>query len=359
MVFTLGTSDLRFLLSRVRWDWLPEEQGGVVPLGPTGIRRVQGIGNHSRDPLAPNWWFGAGDTLFPRLTFNRLTAPGGKAVDKISRPFSTAIRGKDEVITIGNTVGLAGAKKDALNMRTISNLIADSTDTIGFSSLDTTDPDYALKLQLKLQDDPTGRVSPTSGAVNPLAYSNFMSALGQFFDHGLDFVNKGADGKVKIELLPSDGLYTAGRATTITGSRSNTVTINWGEGSNDALLTKMGIDLTTQGMNTWDQLATITTPGRPNANGYVYEGRLVLNGIFIEVAAFDIQSLVNELNDLSATTGVTVTAGPAPAFGGIPAGSYQLVFTPAKAESFNEVSPFIDLSQNYGSDDCKMLFLRE
>ena len=359
MAFSLGTSDLRFLLSRVRWDWLPEEQGGVVPLGPTGIRRVQGIGNHSRDPLSPNWWFGAGDTLFPRLTFNRLTAPGGKAVDKISRPFATAIRGKDEVITIGNTVGLAGAKKDALNMRTISNLIADSTDTIGFSSLDTTDPDYALKLQLKLQDDPTGRVSPTSGAVNPLVYSNFMSALGQFFDHGLDFVNKGADGKVKIELLPSDGLFTAGRATTITGSRSNTVTINWGEGSNDALLTKMGIDLNTQGVNTWDQLATITTPGRPDANGYVYEGRLVLNGIFIEVAAFDIQSLVNELNDLSATTGVTVTAGPAPAFGGIPAGSYQLVFTPAKAESFNEISPFIDLSQNYGSDDCKMLFLRE
>jgi hypothetical protein len=58
-------ADLRFLLSRVRFDWLPEEQGGLAPLGPTGIRRNQGFANHSQNPLALNWWFGAGDTLFP------------------------------------------------------------------------------------------------------------------------------------------------------------------------------------------------------------------------------------------------------------------------------------------------------
>ena len=85
----------------------------------------------------------------------------------------------------------------------------------------------ALKAELKLMDDPLARAAV--GAVNPLAYSNWMSQFGQFFDHGLDFVSKGVDGKVQVDLLPSDGLYTAGRATSISASRSDTANVTIGE----------------------------------------------------------------------------------------------------------------------------------
>ena len=350
-------ADLRFLLSRVRFDWLPEEQGGLAPFGPTGIRRNQGFANHSQNPLAVNWWFGAGDTLFPRLTYNRLTAAGGKSNDVISSPFSAAVRAPSTVVTLGTTTVLGGRVKDALNPRILSNLIADSSNPIGFSSLNPADPNYAKKQLLKLQDNPTGRISPTSGAVNPLPYSNFMAQLGQFFDHGLDFVDKGGEGVVDVKLLPSDGLYgtTGGKAQSMFASRSKTVTVNWGSGSTDSLLTKMGIDLASQDTPSWDPVSTITTPG---TGGYV--GRLVLNSIIIDIQAPNIQALVTEINDLVPTTGVTVSAIPFPTIPGVtPPGSYQLTFTPTRAESFNQASAFIDNSQNIGSDDSRTVFLRE
>ncbi|MEY3080277.1 MAG: hypothetical protein RJA94_262, partial [Pseudomonadota bacterium] len=71
-MITLSLQDIRFLLSRSRGEWLPEELGGLAPLGPTGLRNVEGFGNNAKTMLSPNFWDGAADTLFPRLTFNRL-----------------------------------------------------------------------------------------------------------------------------------------------------------------------------------------------------------------------------------------------------------------------------------------------
>jgi Ca2+-binding RTX toxin-like protein len=364
---TIGLQDLRFLLSRVRGEWLPEEQGGLAPRGPTGIRDVQGVGNNTLNELSPNWWFGAADTLFPRLTFNRLTAPGLKN-DTISSPFANSQRGPDKIIAIADTTVDQGSV-DALNPRNISNLIADSSNPAGFQSLDPNDPDYAAKLELKLMDDPAGRISPVSGAINPLPYSNWMSQFGQFFDHGLDFVNKGVDGKVTVELLPSDGLYTANRATSITASRNNTANITLGEGSTDALLDKLGL-LDQEGKPSWSINATLTKPavsGSPEGSIFAYEGTLVLNNTLIEIAAVDELDLVNQINLYTPTTGVVATATPFPAIPNptvagtyiVPPDSFQLTLNPARAESFNQVSPFIDLSQSYGSDNSRTVFLRE
>jgi hypothetical protein len=360
---TIGLQDLRFLLSRVRSEWLPEEQGGLAPRGPTGTRDVQGVGNNTLNELSPNWWFGAADTLFPRLTFNRLTAPN-KQNDVISQPFSASARGTADPIKIGDTATVGGKMVDALNPRNISNLIADSSDPIGFQSLSPDDPYYDQKLALKLMDDPTGRVSPVSGAVNPLPYSNWMSQFGQFFDHGLDFVNKGVDGKVTVELLPSDGLYTASRATSITASRNNTVNVTIGEGSTDALLEKLGL-LSQQGLPpSWKISSTITTPTEntgvyPNIT-LAYEGTLVINNTLITIAASDVLDVVAQINQYTPTTGVTAVAEGFPAIGGaVPPNSFRLDLIPARAESFNQVSPFIDLSQTYGSDNSRTVFLRE
>lgn len=60
----ISIADIRFLLSRVRGDFLPEEQGGLAPFGPTGIRDVQGVANNDVDVTRPGFWFGAADTLF-------------------------------------------------------------------------------------------------------------------------------------------------------------------------------------------------------------------------------------------------------------------------------------------------------
>ena len=361
-MITLSLQDIRFLLSRSRGEWLPEEQGGLVPLGPTGVRNVQGVGNNTENVNSPNWWFGAADTLFPRLTFNRLIEPGVKN-DVISAPFANAKRGPLEKIVIGDTATVGGKLVDALNPRNISNLIADSSNPAGFQSLDPNDPNYQAKLELKLMDDPTGRVSPVSGAVNPLAYSNWMSQFGQFFDHGLDFVNKGVDGKVQVDLLPSDGLYTANRATSITASRSNTVNVNIGEGSTNVLLEKLGV-LAQEGKASWSVSSTLTKPSVTGSlvdgSVYAYEGTLVLNNTLITIAALDEIDLVNQINAYAPTTGVVASAV---AFATIPGvsepGTFTFSLTPARAESFNQTSPFIDLSQTYGSDMSRTVFLRE
>lgn len=366
MAFTLGLQDIRFLLSRVRGEWLPEELGGLAPLGPTGIRDVQGVGNQGNDPLQPNYWWGAADTPFIRTTFNRLTTPTKKN-DIISSPFANSERGPANTVTIGDTVNVSpagtvsatGRIADALNPRNLSNLIVDSSNPIGYSSISPTDPNYAAKVQLQLQDNPTGRVSPVSGAVNPLPYSNWTSQFGQFFDHGLDFVSKGVDGKVRVELLPSDGLYTAGRATSITGSRSNTVNVTIGEGSTDALLDKLGL-LSQQGVPSWSVTATLTKPSLAGGSNFRYEGTLVLNNTLITIGATDEIDLAAQINLYTPTTGVVATVQSFPAIPGVSEqGSFRLDLTPARAESFNLTSPFIDLSQNYGSDKSRTFFVRE
>jgi Ca2+-binding RTX toxin-like protein len=362
-MITLSLQDIRFLLSRSRGEWLPEEQGGLAPLGPTGIRHVEGFGNNTTNMSAPNWWNGAADTLFPRMTFNRLTDTLKKN-DVISAPFANATRGPAAKITIGDTAIVKGQTVDALNPRNISNLIADSSNPIGFQSLDPNDPNYQAKAELKLMDDPTGRVSPITGAINPLAYSNWMSQFGQFFDHGLDFVTKGTDGKVQVDLLPSDGLYTANRATAITASRSDTANVTIGVGSTDVLLAKLGISLTKEGVPSWALSSTLTKPsatGTPvPGSGFAYEGTLVLNNTLIQIAAIDEIDLINQINFYSKTTGVVATASSFPEISGVSeAGSFIFNLTPARAESFNQTSAFIDLSQTYGSDNSRGVFLRE
>ena len=50
-------------------------------------------------------------------------------------------------------------------------------------------------------------VTPDGGISAP--FNTWFTLFGQFFDHGLDFVNKGGNGQVIIPLLPDDPLYQA------------------------------------------------------------------------------------------------------------------------------------------------------
>jgi Ca2+-binding RTX toxin-like protein len=110
------------------------------------------------------------------------------------------------------------------NPRIISNIIANQNN----------------RTLLSVQDDPNstpgGRKNPLSGKTNPLAYNGYFTMVGQFFDHGLDFVRKGKDGVVITPILPGDPLYldpaiypnaknyfTTSRTNTVAGESINAV----------------------------------------------------------------------------------------------------------------------------------------
>ncbi len=50
-------------------------------------------------------------------------------------------------------------------------------------------------------------IAPDEGLSAP--FNSWFTLFGQFFDHGLDLVNKGGNGTVFIPLLPDDPLYDA------------------------------------------------------------------------------------------------------------------------------------------------------
>ena len=54
-------------------------------------------------------------------------------------------------------------------------------------------------------------VAPDEGLSAP--FNSWFTLFGQFFDHGLDLVNKGGSGTVFIPLQPDDPLYVEGSHT--------------------------------------------------------------------------------------------------------------------------------------------------
>ena len=295
---------------------------GNVPLTPidsTGIRDVQGVGNNRFNP-----YFGTADTLFPRLTSKSYdySAKTGAFTAQFNAD-GTITPIYDPSATIDYSV--RGQTIIDASPRIISNLVVKQP---------TDQP---------VQDDPSstpgGRVSPLTGALNPLAYSGFMTMFGQFFDHGLDLVKKGVDGTVIVPLLPGDNLYKADGSPidAMFASRTNTINVTIGEGSTDLLVGELGLS---------EGLSWITVTGFELLG--LYTGTLVLNNQIITLDGADAAAVLVAINAATPLTGViaSLVAG-------------QLVLTPAKGESMNTISPFVDLSQSYGSDFSHLVYLKE
>ncbi|WP_439114161.1 peroxidase family protein [Hydrogenophaga sp.] len=353
-------SDLDFIFAQLT---LPGNDPRNAPLGtvldPTGIRDVQGIGNNIANPT-----WGAADQPFERLTgsvelptstptTSPLTgtppvtsAPPGFNIadfDPIDPATFPAVDlrapGSEQFLTRGNNITIPIT--DITSPREISNLVVDqSSDALAAIGYVTPG-----EQKLAVLDDPSttpeGRLNPFTGNVNPLPYSTFTTMLGQFFDHGLDFVRKGVDGRIQIDLLPSDPLYNDPRgfgANFMTASRTNTVQVSIGVESSDALLGKLGL---TEGR--FFEPVTVT-PGAVGADG----GVLMINKVAINIA--NNRSLANVAADINAQTGLTGVVASV--------NGSDLTLT-ASGESINTVSPFIDLSQTYGSQISHTVFLRE
>lgn len=356
----LNQQDIDFLFAQLT---LPGNDPRNAPLGtvldPTGIRDVQGIGNNLANP---NW--GAADYQFPRLTNpTGSTAPpqtspsqldlGAPAGPASSGPISLNGTAADATLNYGTAPAVNGVMNGGLytlrnsvvidgSARIVSNLVADQSDAALTALGYTTPGERALAVLDDPSLTPQGRLNPFTGNVNPLPYSTFTTMFGQFFDHGLDLVHKGADGSIVMPLLPSDPLYTAGRSQTMFADRTNTVQVNIGAESTDALLTALGLK----------QAEDVRTPGSLEGGivtAALPKGVFMLNNVAIDVPANStLAQLVELLNQNTDATGITAAD-----VGG------KLVLTAPVNQSINTISPYIDLSQSYGSSASHTVFVRE
>lgn len=336
-------SDLDFILKQLR---LPNNSP-VLPIDMTGIRDVQGVGNNVANP---SW--GAGDTPFMRLftpDFSNYTpntfAGFGPAFSQPGAQSSYQTR----------DINLQDASP-----RLISNLVNNSAGLTNQQLLDNP------------ADTPGGRLSPLTGLVNPLVYSGYFTLMGQFFDHGLDFVQKGADGYVVVKLQPGDDLYNH-PDNLIPGSnppaynnfmivsRTNTVHVDIGTETTDSLKNALGL---------LEQRYTTVNPTTVEVNGVTRDasyvlgtgsisptgvingglgGVLKLNNSVIDIAAGSTGAdLIAAINAKTVYTGVSASIN-----------GDKLQLTYLNGETINRISPFIDLSQQYGSDPSQTAFLRE
>ena len=344
----LDSTDIAFILNQLRLlgNDPRTTQGGTI-LDPRGIREVQGIGNNL---LNPSW--GNADTLFPRLTQQHWQSSEGTFTFGRSglavNPTPTSYSVRDVNVVDSNP-------------RVISNLVANQASNalsaIGLST--------EGQQKLAVMDDPSatpgGRLSPLTGADNPLPYSSYMTLFGQFFDHGLDLVQKGKDGSILVQLLPGDPLYNDARSAIKVGgqvvghnnflvaSRTNTVHVEIGRSSSDTLISALG--LTEDRYTAGDAGFTVGRVTGSAPVGDVAEGGVILlNNRAIEIApGSDAADVVAAINADTKHTGVTASLDA----------QGTLLLDYRANESINVVSPFVDLSQAYGSEASHSGFLRE
>ena len=233
VVFTRG--DLEFVLTQIL-----QAEAGQPPLNPHlpfGLREVAGTDNNT---VAGQGSFGAADQTFPRLG------------EPLFRTVSINIDGTifdPHPDTAGDTMTTSYADATANGFvvdnapRTISNLVADQTannpaaveaQTVALQALGTgyqnqipnpaynpglpedpiSNPQFlANNAATPANVDASGNlfipnVTPDAGLSAP--FNSLFTFFGQFFDHGLDLVNKGGNGSVFIPLNADDPLVLVG-----------------------------------------------------------------------------------------------------------------------------------------------------
>ena len=197
---------------------------------PNGLRTVDGAYNNLLSLATSE--YGAADTLFPRLTDPVFQTVDGPGID---------FNGDGLVDVINHNYGDASTASgyqlrsvaDA-DPRTVSNLIVDMSinnpaavatylnNPLSLAAFEEAHPgkipvapddalagtgDYLAITNEDLQTIPNQ--SPDIG-LSP-GFNAWMTFFGQFFDHGLDLVTKGANGTVYIPLAADDPLYDAGK----------------------------------------------------------------------------------------------------------------------------------------------------
>src|SRR5712691_10629710 len=218
-------SDLAFILEQIK---IGEANAAGTPLRdlvpnwelPFGLRSISGEDNNllpGRDE------FGAADNVFPRMT-TPVFRPAQPVTVDLDGPGGQAV---GDPTSYTQTSGFVFDSQP----RTISNLIVDQTANNPAAYAAAFDPgpdgvlhtaDDVLKPNAHIvtgtrtdgttfQTFQIDNVSPDFGLSLP--FNQWMTFFGQFFDHGLDLVNKGGNGTVFIPLQPDDPLFVPGSPT--------------------------------------------------------------------------------------------------------------------------------------------------
>lgn len=194
-------SDLQFILDQI----ISAETGALPPnpFLPWGLRQVDGRNNNI---IPGREDFGGSDRVFPRL----LT------------PFLR--QGEDDLFIPG--INLTSYTQTSGNVfdsqpRVISNLIADASPNNPAAVVAAGETPGAFLDQTPGRDGifNTGDAgegpvyfipNQTPDAALSAPYNSWFTIFGQFFDHGLDLVNKGGNGTVFVPLKSDDVLYDFG-----------------------------------------------------------------------------------------------------------------------------------------------------
>ncbi|GMN81245.1 peroxidase family protein [Variovorax sp. V512] len=199
---TLIRSDLEFILQQIliaEAQAAGADPASLVPnaFAPFGLRTVDGSYNNLMPGQSE---FGAADNPFPQLV-----------------PQTYSNEQDDAFAGITNTdYGSAGNVVDA-DPRLISNLVADMTSNnpaavsafvaAGLGTLDAAGVLYDLQGVVippgTLLEIPN--TSPDEGLSAP--FNSWFTFFGQFFDHGLDLVNKNSTEMIFMPLQPDDPLF--------------------------------------------------------------------------------------------------------------------------------------------------------
>ncbi|MGB8327901.1 MAG: peroxidase family protein, partial [Steroidobacteraceae bacterium] len=213
--------DLDFILTQIKMA-----EAGQPPVNPHlafGLRTVSAENNSA---LAGQDTFGQSDQAFPRLTTPVLGlaqdipsgffGPGSPAIPTSYGQTSGFVFDSDPRLisnliadqSANNPAALAAARSQATVMPAVQ-------DPNKVAATDGFDP-KAFDLSITLPDGThphavnysIPNVTPDGGISAP--FNTFFTLFGQFFDHGLDLLNKGGNGQVIIPILPGDPLYVAG-----------------------------------------------------------------------------------------------------------------------------------------------------
>ena len=205
---TFIKSDLDFILQQIKISEAHAGGGALVGNGPlqianpllmTGLRTVDGSENNIQPGQSH---FGQADQVFPRLTsalfrnaedFN-LFGPGGTGP---SQPGGTPT-------SYESTKGFVEDSQP----RVISNLVVDasSNNPAAVAAADQKPGSVPVDDGFPSNPDPFFIPNTATDAGLSAPYNSWFTFFGQFFDHGLDLVNKGKSGTVLIPLKADDPL---------------------------------------------------------------------------------------------------------------------------------------------------------
>ncbi|WP_375739225.1 peroxidase family protein [Pseudomonas boanensis] len=209
-------SDLEFILQQIliaEAHAAGQELSALLPNAqvPWGLRTIDGSFNH----LIPGQdGFGAADEFFPLMLDQVFRNEGDDSFD-LNGPAPGGLLTNNNYATTGP---IAGNVVDA-DPRIISNLIVDQTASnpaaveANGGALPVISP--GLDGQFGTLDDKEvffiPNTTPDEGLSAP--FNTWFTFFGQFFDHGLDLVQKGNQGTVFIPLQPDDPLFVPGGTT--------------------------------------------------------------------------------------------------------------------------------------------------